>query len=220
MFEDWVPTDRRHLSPRFSEALVVASELHAGQLRKGSPVPYIAHLMGVTAIALEHGADEDEAIAALLHDAIEDAPRSLGAAGVRRVISERFGDRVLAIVEGCTDADTTPKPPWRLRKERYVDHLRTADPSTLLVSAADKLHNVRTILRDHHLEGDRVFERFSPDAGKHGTIGYYRGLADLFVGRRDVAGERFAGLVDLLAETVDELEARTGVRGRWPTSDD
>jgi (p)ppGpp synthase/HD superfamily hydrolase len=216
MTEDWVPADHRHLSPRFSEALVVAAEMHAGQLRKGSPVPYIAHLMGVAAIALEHGADEEEGIAALLHDAIEDAPESLGADGVRGVIGGRFGGRVLAIVEGCTDADSTPKPPWRRRKEAYVAHLWDADASTLLVSAADKLHNVRTILRDHHLEGDRVFERFSRSAGKRGTIGYYRGLANLFRARREAGSERFGNLVDLLAEAVDELERRTGVEGRWP----
>src|SRR6478672_7509499 len=128
------------LSERFTQALTFATQLHANQKRKGSGVPYIAHLLGTASLALEHGANEDEAIAALLHDAIEDQ----GGAPTREEIRRRFGDTVTAIVDGCTDADVTPKPPWRARKEAYIAHVASAAKSVLLVSSADKLHNART----------------------------------------------------------------------------
>ena len=212
----WVPVERRKLSARFTEALVVAAEVHAGQRRKGSGPPYAAHVLGVTAIAFDFGADEDEAIAALLHDAIEDAPAALGAGGVRRVIGALFGERVLAIVEGCTDTDETPKPPWRVRKEEYVAHLDRADASTLLVSASDKLHNVRAITRDYRLYGDEIWRRFSPEAGKAGTIGYYRGLVQAFSRRRDGASAGFLRLLAELDTEVTTLESLAGVEGQWP----
>ena len=112
------------LTIRFSAAIVATHEIHVSQLRKGTTIPYIAHLLGFTSIALQHGAGEDEAIAALLHDSIEDAPDHLGAAGVRRLLRERFGERVLCIVEACTDTDVRPKPEWRVRKDTYVLHLQ------------------------------------------------------------------------------------------------
>ena len=127
------------LSFRFSEALRGAADLHATQFRKGTTIPYVAHLLGVASIALQDGADEDEAIAALLHDAIEDAPRDLGANWVQNWLRFRFGERVLDIVEGCTDADVSPKPPWRARKEAYVARVRKEPASVILVSGADKL---------------------------------------------------------------------------------
>jgi (p)ppGpp synthase/HD superfamily hydrolase len=214
--QDWVATDRRRISRRFTEALAIASELHAGQRRKGSGVPYISHLLGVTAIAFEYGADESQAIAALLHDAIEDAPPALGAAGVRDVIGGRFGAEVLAIVEDCTDADSVPKPPWRARKIAYVARIARAVPGALLVSASDKLHNVRSILTDFLQEGDAVWDRFSPDAGKSGTIGYYRGLITAFDGRRGDGAGQFGRLVDDLDATLADLERHAGETGRWP----
>src|SRR6185312_6819682 len=121
------------LSTRFDEALVFASRLHARQKRKGSGIPYISHLLSVAALVLENGGEKDEAIAALLHDAIEDQ----GGDTTRQEIRLRFGETVVAIVNGCTDTDGTPKPPWQARKEAYIAHLRTAPPSFLLVSAAD-----------------------------------------------------------------------------------
>src|SRR5437588_8327976 len=130
------------LSTRFEEALVFATQLHREQTRKGTRIPYIAHLLGVTSIVLEHGGNEDEAIAALLHDAIEDQ----GGASTREEIRRQFGDRVVEIVDGCTDTDVMPKPPWRARKEAYLAHIIEATPSVRLVSAADKLHNARAIL--------------------------------------------------------------------------
>jgi (p)ppGpp synthase/HD superfamily hydrolase len=162
------------LSERFTQALIYATQLHATQVRKGSGVPYITHLLGVASIALEYGANEDEAIAALLHDAIEDQ----GGAPTREEIRHRFGENVTEIVDGCTDADTTPKPPWRQRKETYIAHIATASRSVLLVSAADKLHNARSILKDYRVLGESVWERFQ--GRKEGTLWYYRSLVEAF----------------------------------------
>ncbi len=162
------------LGQRFEDALTYSAKLHSRQIRKGSEVPYIAHLIGVASIALEYGADEDEAIAALLHDVIEDQ----GGAEVRGEIRNRFGERVVAIVDGCTDADVKPKPPWRQRKEAYIAHIKDASPSVRLVSCSDKLHNARTILKDYRLHGHALWERFK--GGKEGTLWYYRALSDVF----------------------------------------
>jgi GTP pyrophosphokinase len=159
-------------SRRFVDALTAAASMHGAQRRKGSDVPYIAHLLGTCAIALEYGADEDEAIAALLHDAIEDVQPTDAA----RATVASFGERVLAIVVGCTDADTHPKPPWRERKQRYIDHLREADASVLLVSAADKLHNARSLVADLRRVGDALWDRFN--AGRDETLWYYRSVID------------------------------------------
>lgn len=163
------------LGPRFEDALMYAARLHASQIRKGSGVPYVSHLMAVASIVLEYGADEDEAIAALLHDAIEDQ----GGSKAREEIRRRFGDRVVEIVDGCTDADTKPKPPWRERKEAYIAHIKDASPSVHLVSAADKLSNARAILKDYRSLGDGLWERFK--GGKEGTLWYYRSLSDVFL---------------------------------------
>ena len=162
------------LSHRFTQALVYATELHADQIRKGSKVPYISHLLGVASIALEYGADEDEAIAALLHDAIEDQ----GGQTVRAEIRVRFGERVTEIVDGCTDTDTTPKPPWAERKKAYIARISSTLPSVRLVSAADKLHNIRSILKDYRTQGDVVWDLFK--GGKQGTLWYYRSLVAAF----------------------------------------
>ena len=182
------------LSPRFEDALVFAARLHAAQTRKGSGTPYIAHLLSVAALVLEQGGDEDLAIAALLHDAIEDQ----GGAATREAIRARFGDRVTAVVDGCTDADTQPKPPWRARKEAYLAHLPAAPPEVRLVSAADKLHNARAILADYRRMGEDLWPRFQ--GGKAGTLWYYRALVTVY---------RHAGstpLVEELDRTVTELE--------------
>jgi len=199
------------LTSRFSEALVGAADLHARQARKGTEIPYVAHLLGVASIAMHHGADEEQAIAALLHDAIEDAPDGLGAAWVRRWIGFRFGTRVLGIVEGCTDTDEVPKPAWRVRKEIYVAHLAGAHPDVLLVSASDKLHNAGAVLSDLRDIGDHVWERFNADAGKTGTIGYYRGLVTAY----QTTGHH-KRLVKELGAVVTEIEQEARHRGQWP----
>jgi GTP pyrophosphokinase len=185
------------LSERFTQALTYATELHQKQVRKGSGVPYIAHLLGVASITLEYGANENEAIAALLHDAVEDQ----GGAATREEIRRRFGDEVTAIVDGCTDADTIPKPPWRQRKETYLAHLPSAPYSVLLVSAADKLHNARSILQDYRIWGEAVWQRFK--GGKEGSLWYYRSLVDTF---NAVEITQLSPLIQELGRVVTELE--------------
>jgi len=165
-------TTRPKLSPRFEFALMFAAQLHRTQIRKGSRAPYVGHLMGVASIALEHGADEDEAIAALLHDAIEDR----GGDPMRRKIQKCFGKRVVEIVNGCTDADVKPKLRWKKRKEAYIAHIKDASSSVRLVSAADKLHNAQMILKDYRLLGDAVWKRFK--GHKVGTLWYTPEVSD------------------------------------------
>ncbi|HEX3725613.1 MAG TPA: HD domain-containing protein [Pirellulales bacterium] len=179
---------------RFSEALAYACHLHAAQQRKGSTIPYVAHLLAVTAIVLEHGGSEDEAIAAVLHDAIEDQ----GGVPVREEIRRRFGDQVAQIVEGCTDADTIPKPPWRARKQAYLTGLATAGPAVRLVSAADKLHNLRSLVVDYRRLGEALWDRFN--GGKQGTLWYYRAVAT------ELESSPCAQLVDELRQALAELE--------------
>jgi (p)ppGpp synthase/HD superfamily hydrolase len=208
---------KRPLTTRFTDALALAANIHRGQARKGTQVPYMAHILGVAAIALEHGANEEEAIAAILHDGIEDAPKRLGASGVRGAIEERFGAEVLKIVEGRTDSDAQPKPPWNRRKEQYVRRIAQEDASTLLVSASDKLHNARAILSDFRIDGIRVFDRFDKEAGMGGTIGYYRGLVIAFRAQnKRLEDPRLPRLLNELDRTVTALEQETGVVGKWP----
>jgi (p)ppGpp synthase/HD superfamily hydrolase len=182
------------LSSRFRDALVCATELHATQVRKGSGVPYIAHLLGVTSIALEHGATEDEAIAALLHDAVEDQ----GGAPTLALIRDRFGDRVAAIVESCTDATIIPKPPWQERKEAYLAHIPLMSASARLVSMADKLYNARSIVQDYRQVGEAIWQRFK--GKKDGTLWYYRALVEAF------QPVETHPLLDELNRVVTELE--------------
>ena len=193
------------LTARFDRALAFASELHRGQTRKATAVPYVSHLLAVAAIAIEHGASEDEAIAALLHDAIEDQAQSHGGAPkLRATIRDRFGEPVLAIVEGCTDADTVPKPPWRERKERYLERLKAAPPSVLLVAGADKLHNVRSIVSELLVDGEKVWKRFN--GGKKGTLWYYCKVSEILL-------ERFRGrLAEELGRAVLEMTVLAGPR--------
>ena len=162
------------LTTRFNEALVYAAQLHADQFRKETSIPYIAHLLAVASIALENDADEDQAIAALLHDAVEDQ----GGEKTSQEIKERFGNKVAEIVEGCTDTDIIPKPPWQKRKEDYISHLKNAGRTVLLVSASDKLHNARAILTDYRQLGESLWSRFN--GGKAGTLWYYRSLTETF----------------------------------------
>jgi (p)ppGpp synthase/HD superfamily hydrolase len=182
------------LTHRFQDSLGFALTLHAKQVRKNTSIPYFSHLMGVSSLALEHGANEDEAIGGLLHDAGEDA----GGRAIIEVISSRFGGAVADIVEGCTDTFESPKPPWRQRKEAYVLHLRTASPSVRLVSEADKVHNARAILTDLRTHGNAVWDRFS--AGKEGTLWYYRALGEAFSAHGQSA------LARELCITVEEIE--------------
>ena len=192
------------LSERFVEALCYAAELHNHQLRKGAATPYVAHLMAVSSLVLEHGGDETEAIAALLHDSIEDqAEHNGGAAALREEIRTRFGETVLAIVEACTDAATIPKPPWQERKRRYIRHvIEHPDPAYHRVSIADKLHNARSMLLDYREHGDAFWQRFNrTDPQSH--LWYYRSLVDAFRN----ADQAPRPMIDELDRVVGELEA-------------
>jgi (p)ppGpp synthase/HD superfamily hydrolase len=165
---------------RFQAALAFAHHVHRGQLRKGTGIPYIAHVLGVAAIAMEYGAGEDEAIGALLHDAAEDG----GGEATLAEIRAQFGDAVADIVLGCSDSlveDPEDKLPWLERKQNYLAHLETASPAVCLVSAADKLHNVRTIARDYRQHGDEVWQRFQ--GKRDGTLWYYETVADVLIRR-------------------------------------
>jgi hypothetical protein len=171
-------------SPRFDEALAWASELHRDQTRKGKDVPYINHLIAVASLVGSNGGDEDQVIGALLHDAIEDCIGDVP--DIQEQIREKFGERVLEVVEGCTDAYQEPKPPWPERKQSYLDHLRELpdDSPVLLVSLSDKVHNARSILRDLREHGDELWDRFK---GKHaGTLWYYNTLAGIFEQKQPV----------------------------------
>ncbi len=198
------PKDARKSRPlgrRFQTALAYAARLHATQFRKGTTRPYVAHLLGVTSTVLTHGGDEDEAIAALLHDAVEDQ----GGKPRLREIRKKFGARVARIVEGCTDADTDPKPPWLERKRSYLRHLRDADPSVLLVSAADKLYNASEILADLRKHRESVWDRFK--GGKQGTLWYYREVAKILRSRGPQE------LVRELDQVVGDLQKAARARG-------
>ena len=186
-------------SPKFLRALGYAARVHARQVRKKTGRPYIGHLLSVASIVIEYGGDEEMAIAALLHDAVEDQ----GGFPRLREIRKKFGKRVAHIVDGCTDSRLEPKPPWLERKRAYVKRISRESAEVLLVSAADKLSNVRETLHDLRTQGDVVFERFAGE--KEGTLWYYRALVKEF--RR--AGSN--ALVEELARAVSELESLAGV---------
>lgn len=188
------------LTQRIANALALAVEAHDGQKRKGTNIPYVAHPMAVAAIALDYGATEDQAIAALLHDVLED-----GGAHYAPIIRERFGEAVLAIVEGCTDGVPDAqgkKADWQERKQHYLDHLGTTTAEIILVSGADKLHNARAIVSDLQSLGAEVFDRFT--AKREGTLWYYRQLAGIF-------SRRNAPMARQLEATVAEMERLAGI---------
>ncbi len=185
------------LSQRFDAALVFASELHRMQLRKGTSIPYISHLLAVAALVIEHGGHEDQAIAGLLHDAAEDC----GGERTLREVEKRFGPAVAKIVFDCTDSWGEPKPPWRERKEAYLAILPNKSPQSLLVSLADKTHNARAILLDLRVVGNGIWNRFN--GGRDGTLWYYSSLSDVFCSR--VPGS----LSDELRRTVAAMSAES-----------
>jgi len=193
------------LTDRFTSAVALALDLHRGQKRKLPGTPFAAHLLRVAGIVLEHGADEETAIAAVLHDAIEDQ----GGPKAREIICERFGERVAGIVEECSDTDETPKPPWRQRKEKYLAHLASASPPAQMISAADKLDNVRSLLASYGQSGEAVWEHFR--GGREGTLWYYRSVCDIL--RR--VGPK--SLVEELSCAVAEFERAVG-EGRMSKS--
>ncbi len=190
------------LGPRLQRAFRYAAEKHDGQTRKQTAVPYLSHLMAVASLVLEAGGDEDMAIAALLHDVVEDC----GGMPRLREIRKQFGSRVAKIVEGCTDSFGEPKAEWVERKKDYLREVKHADAETRLVSASDKLHNVRTILADYRRHGEAIWTRFS--GKKEGTLWYYRALCDEYRRRNPNRITRELEIV------VAELERATGKKPR------
>ena len=162
------------LTDRFTTACKLAFTLHRDQQRKATGTPYIAHLMSVSALVLEHGGNEDQAIAALLHDAVEDA----GGLDTLNTIQAEFGQHVAELVDGCTDSYTQPKAAWKARKVAYLDKLLGASDEVKLISLADKVHNARSILRDLQINGENAWEKFT--GKKVGTLWYYQSLAEIF----------------------------------------
>jgi len=182
------------LGRRFREALLYALQIHGNDTRKGTSVPYISHLLSVCALVLEDGGDEDEAIAALLHDTLEDHPETVGKADLER----RFGPRVAKLVELCTDTPPDyrggPKPPWHQRKSAYVARIRKEPYPLCRIALADKLHNTRVIVRDYHRLGDTVWQRFK--GTKEDQLRYHRALVEAF---------REAGAPGHLVDELDSL---------------
>ena len=179
------------LSRRFADAMVFAHDLHQGQVRKGGPVPYISHVMGVASLVLDFGGNEDEAIGALLHDTVEDAPRSRPR--IKDEIGAAFGPAVLQIVLDCSDTDVHPKPPWRERKKAYIEHLPGVGRSSKLVSAADKLHNCRAIHLDFGRIGDEDLRPVQQGCRQAGHAGLLPGARRHLRRHVPAPGERRAG---------------------------
>src|SRR6185436_2634951 len=160
------------LSKRFEKAFQYANKVHKGLFRKGTKILYISHLLGVVSIVLQYGGNDDEAIAALLHDAVEDG------GGKKRLdeIRTQFGSKVAIIVKECSETMERPKPEWSIRKEQYIAHLAHASKSARLVSAADKLHNVRSLISDYNMIGDKLWKRFNSQKTKQ--LWFYRSVVD------------------------------------------
>ncbi len=200
---------RAVLTDRFADALVYAAQVHEGHSRKGgAQVPYLAHLMSVAALVLENGGDEEQAIAALLHDAIEDQGDRTSPAELR----ERFGERVTRIVEACSDTDQKPKPPWLGRKQAYIERMQDEPDEVLLVVLADKVHNARSTIADLRVHGDATWRKFGGTVDQQ--LWYYRSLSELFV--RRLPGP----LSDELARLVAEMEglAAGSIAGAEPVT--
>jgi hypothetical protein len=196
-------------SKRFDDALLYAVDVHRDQVRKGSGIPYVTHLLGVASIVGESGGSEDEVIAGLLHDAPEDH------GGIERLedIRERFGEWVAEIVAGCTDTYEEDKPEWWGRKEAYIAHLADAPESVRLVSAADKLHNARAILADLRILGDGVWERFK--GGKDGTLWYYREIVKTFrASGANAVVEELDHVVSEIEDLADQANGDSGTDSR------
>ena len=187
------------LTDKLDRAFTYAREHHANDIRKGTAIPYLSHLLGVCSLVLDMEGSEDEAIAALLHDVIEDG----GGVEAEVVIRAEFGEDVARIVRACSDTDEDPKPPWRPRKVEYIDAIAHKQPDELRVSLADKLHNARAILLDYRTAGDALWGRFS--AGRDEQLWYYGALASGFEARRDDLGAAAGPAVDELRRVVEEI---------------
>ena len=179
-------TETTNLGNRFARALSLAVEWHGAQTRKGVPIPYMSHLMTVSSIVMEHGGNQDEAIAALFHDAIEDAPNAMEAAKREVLMRKEFGDTVIEIVLGCTDCtpnDAGEKAPWKERKTAYLTAMRNKPANTLLVAGSDKLHNLSCTVRDVRRDGPETLSRFNTGADEQA---WYYSVIGQILAERDV----------------------------------
>ena len=192
----------------FAYALAFAARLHAEQSRKGSDTPYVSHLLAVTAIVLDHGGSENEAFAALLHDAVEDQGGQKTLDEIRR----SFGDQVATIVAACSDTDESLKPPWQARKAAFVKRLGTESYSVRLVVAADKLHNVRDVLRNYRIDGDDIWLHFK--GGRDGTIWYYRAVMGALNEAAKPEERQLNALIEEIGFTLSLLEEAIAERSR------
>lgn len=183
------------MSERFVGAMELANELHGDQIRKGTTVPYISHLLIVSGMVLQHGGNEDEAIGALLHDSVEDC----GGKPVMVKIRKRFGDKIADLVDGCSETDIQPKPPWLERKKDYIENIKSAIPSVRLITCADKIHNASSIISEYRKVGEKVWDRFK--ANKNETLWFYSS----FVAAMQEAGENRPILNELVL-VVNELK--------------
>jgi GTP pyrophosphokinase len=194
-------TDQPLLSDNFDRALLLATDHHRCQLRKGTAIPYVSHLLSVSALVLEMGGSETEAIGALLHDAVEDG----GGPPMLERIRVEFGEDAARIVAANSDSDADPKPPWYQRKRDYIAAIAHKQPDELRVSLADKLHNARSILLDYRTVGDDLWSRFK--SGEGASIRwYYRSLYEAFAARRDDLGPRAVPVLEELGRTVAEID--------------
>jgi (p)ppGpp synthase/HD superfamily hydrolase len=189
----------QRLTSRFVEAVAYAADKHRTQTRKGSDTPYLGHLLSVAGLVIESDGTETQAIAALLHDAAEDQ----GGEATLAEIREKFGTEAAHIVAECSDTFETPKPEWRPRKQRYIDHLPTASDGAILVSLADKLHNARALLRDFRAVREQLWKRFT-EHDPHQHLWYYRELLKVYAARTDDA------MVGELRDVIDTLEHEIG----------
>ena len=183
------------MSERFVGAVEFANELHGDQIRKGTTVPYISHLLIVSGIVLQHGGSEDEAIGALLHDTVEDC----GGKPVMDRIHKRFGDKIVDLVDGCSEKDIQPKPPWLERKKSYIENIKSSTPSVRLITCADKIHNASSIILEYRKVGEKVWDRFK--GNKTETLWFYSS----FIEAMQAAGENRPILNELIL-VVNELE--------------
>jgi (p)ppGpp synthase/HD superfamily hydrolase len=195
-------TDRPLLSDKFDAALLLATDHHRRQLRKGTEIPYVSHLLAVSSLVLEMGGSETEAIAALLHDAVEDG----GGRPMLERIRAEFGEDVARIVLANSDSETEPKPPWRQRKTTYLADIAHKQPDELRVSLADKLHNARAILLDFRTLGEPFWDRFRAGGGSS-VRWYYRELYGAFRAREAALGPKATPALDEFGRTVDAIEA-------------
>ncbi|MBI2690940.1 MAG: HD domain-containing protein [Solirubrobacterales bacterium] len=189
------------LTKRYEKAVKFARKAHKKQVRKGTEIPYISHLLGVSSIVLEMEGSEDEAIAALLHDVVEDC----GGAPMAERVREEFGADVARIVLANTDTDQKPKPPWRARKQEYLNSLPGKARDELLISLADKLHNARATLLDYRCIGDDIWPRFKE--GREGQLWYLNELVRHFTARADDLGPQCVSKLDDFVRTIRELSA-------------